>query len=264
MRDLTIVKIGGNVVDSPLELLSFLRDFSKLPGYRLLVHGGGKIASTFGQRLGIKPNMVDGRRITDAETLELVTMVYGGLVNKNIVARLQALGSNAIGLTGADANCIKAVKRPVREIDFGFVGDVTGPEAINTATLSALFGAGLVPVVAPLTHDGAGSILNTNADTVAAVLAAAFAPLYKTRLLYCFEKKGVLLDAEDEDSVVRHMNPVKFKEMREAGQVSKGMLPKLDNAFDALQAGVFQVVIGQSRHLLSMAEDAKEGTLLSL
>lgn len=251
-------------MDSPLELLNFLRDFSELPGYKLLVHGGGKTASTVGERLGIKPNLVDGRRITDAETLELVTMVYGGLVNKNIVARLQAIGSNAIGLTGADANCIRAIKRPVREIDYGYVGDVTGPEGINTDTLSALFLAGLVPVVAPLTHDGEGALLNTNADTVASVLAAAFAPLYKTRLLYCFEKKGVLIDAADNESVVRRLNPAKFMEMRETGQVSKGMLPKLDNAFDALQAGVYQVVIGQSQHLLSMAEDAKEGTLLSL
>ncbi|QCR21969.1 acetylglutamate kinase [Pontibacter sp. SGAir0037] len=264
MQDLTIVKIGGNVVDSPVELLQFLRDFAALPGFKLLVHGGGKIATTMGQRLGIEPNMVDGRRITDTETLELVTMVYGGLVNKNIVAQLQALSSNAIGLTGADANCIRATKRPVKTIDYGFVGDVAGAEAINTTTLSALFQAGLVPVLAPLTHDGQGIMLNTNADTIASVLAVAFASLYRVKLLYCFEKKGVLLNPEDDDSVVRHLNPAKFEEMRMTGQVSKGMLPKLDNAFHALQQGVYQVVIGQSHYLQEMASDAQEGTLLSL
>lgn len=264
MQELTIVKIGGNVVDSPQELEQFLSDFAAMPGYKLLVHGGGKIASSIGQKLGIEPNLVDGRRITDAATLELVTMVYGGLVNKSIVAKLQALGSNAIGLTGADANCIKAVKRPVKEIDYGFVGDVTGTSSINTTTLSALFQADLVPVLAPLTHDGQGSLLNTNADTVASVLATAFAGIYTVRLLYCFEKKGVLLDPADDASVVRAMNPGKYAAMKETGQVSKGMLPKLDNAFSALHSGVYQVVIGQARDVRAMAANGEEGTLLSL
>ncbi|MBJ6117874.1 acetylglutamate kinase [Pontibacter sp. BT310] len=261
---LTIVKIGGNVIDDPRLLHRFLVDWAAVTGPKLLVHGGGKIASAIGQRLGIEPKLVDGRRITDAETLEVVTMVYGGLVNKNIVAQLQALGSNAIGLTGADANIIKAKKRPVKTVDYGFVGDVSGPDSINVAALDAMLQAGFTPVVAPLTHDGNGSLLNTNADTVASVLAVALAEKYKVQLLYCFEKKGVLRDAADEDSVVAKLTSESYSLMKEAGQVYAGMLPKLDNAFATLRSGVSIVKIGQSEDVLAMAEGKPAGTTIAL
>ncbi|MEJ8802378.1 acetylglutamate kinase [Pontibacter sp. H249] len=261
-----IVKIGGNILDNPSRLRDFLVDFSKLQGPKVLVHGGGKIASAFGQRLGIEPVMVEGRRITDAETLELVTMVYGGLVNKQVVAQLQALECNAIGMTGADANAILATIRPVREVDYGFAGDVAGNESINVAVLDAILQAGLTPVFAPLTHDGKGSMLNTNADTIASVLATALAKKYKVTLMYCFEKKGVLADADDDESVIPHINPIKYKDLKEAGVVSAGMVPKLDNAFAALNQGVNQVLIGEAEALLSIEETGKAfaGTTISL
>lgn len=261
-----IVKIGGNILDNPSRLHSFLIDFSKLQGPKLLVHGGGKIASAIGQRLGITPVMVEGRRVTDAEALELVTMVYGGLVNKQVVAQLQALGCNAIGMTGADANTILATKRPVREVDYGFAGDVAGNESINIAALDAILQAGLTPVFAPLTHDGNGTMLNTNADTIASVLATALAAKYNVTLLYCFEKKGVLSDAADNNSVISYINQPKYKELKETGVVTAGMVPKLDNAFAALNQGVSQVLIGEAEALLSIEETDTTfaGTTISL
>lgn len=260
-----IIKIGGNVLDNPTKLSSFLTDFAKLEGPKLLVHGGGKIASAFGQRLGITPVMVEGRRVTDTETLELVTMVYGGLVNKQVVAQLQALGCNAIGLTGADMNSIAATKRPVREVDYGFAGDVAGPESINVQALGALLQVGLTPVFAPLTHDGKGSMLNTNADTIASVLATALAGKYKVKLMYCFEKRGVLADAADDHSVITEINYGKYQELKKAGIVSAGMVPKLDNAFAALHKGVRQVLIGEADSLLSMQYDGVFiGTTISI
>ncbi len=259
-----IVKIGGNILDNPERLQSFLGDFAQLPGPKLLVHGGGKIASAFGQRLGITPKMVDGRRITDAETLELVTMVYGGLVNKQVVAKLQALGCNAIGLTGADGNIIPAQKRPVKAIDYGFVGDVAGSESINVAALEAIIETRLTPVFAPLTHDSQGNMLNTNADTIASVLATALAPKYKVQLVYCFEKKGVLQNAEDDNSVIAHIHTEKYKTLKEEGVVHAGMIPKLDNAFAALQQGVAQVLICEAEALTSINSGHYSGTTLSL
>ncbi|WP_266205475.1 acetylglutamate kinase [Pontibacter kalidii] len=260
-----IVKIGGNILDSPERLQLFLADFAALPGPKLLVHGGGKIASAFGQRLGITPKMVEGRRITDAETLELVTMVYGGLVNKQVVAKLQALGCNAIGLTGADGNIIPAQKRPVKTIDYGFVGDVSGPESINVPALEAMIEAGLTPVFAPLTHDTQGNMLNTNADTIASVLATALATKYKVQLMYCFEKKGVLQNAEDEESVIPHITAEKYKTLKEEGVVSAGMVPKLDNAFAALAQGVHAVQIGDAAAIAQMAAGGGQaGTLITL
>ncbi|GAB3197563.1 acetylglutamate kinase [Pontibacter aydingkolensis] len=249
-----IVKIGGNILDNPSRLHSFLVDFSKLQGPKLLVHGGGKIASAIGQRLGITPVMVEGRRVTDAETLELVTMVYGGLVNKQVVAQLQSLGCNAIGMTGADANAILATKRPVHEIDYGFAGDIAGNKNINTNALDAILLAGLTPVFAPLTHDGKGTMLNTNADTIASVLATALATKYKVTLMYCFEKKGVLSDTTDDESVIAHINSEKYKALKESGIVTAGMIPKLDNAFSALKQGVSEVLIGEAEALLSVEE----------
>ncbi|OKL41795.1 acetylglutamate kinase [Pontibacter flavimaris] len=260
-----IVKIGGNILDNPERLQSFLADFAALPGPKLLVHGGGKIASAFGQRLGISPKMVEGRRITDAETLELVTMVYGGLVNKQVVAKLQALGCNAIGLTGADANIIPAQKRPVQSIDYGFVGDVAGPESINVDALGAILEAGLTPVFAPLTHDRQGNMLNTNADTIASVLATALAPKYNVQLVYCFEKKGVLQNAEDDDSVIGHITTEKYKTLKAEGVVNAGMIPKLDNAFAALSQGVQAVQIGDAAAIAQMAAGGGQaGTLITL
>jgi acetylglutamate kinase len=259
-----IIKIGGNVLDNPARLQRFLIDFAQLPGPKLLVHGGGKIASTIGLQLGIEPAYVEGRRLTDAETLRVVTMVYAGLVNKNVVAQLQALGCNAIGMTGADANAIPATKRPVKTIDYGFVGDVAGPETINAAAIRALLQAGLTPVFAPLTHDGQGSLLNTNADTIASVLATALGPHYEVKLVYCFEKKGVLANAADDDSVIPEINKPKYAELKASGVVSDGMIPKLDNAFAALEQGVKAVMIGEADEILLMARDGKAGTLIIL
>ncbi len=245
---LTVVKIGGNIIDNKNKLTAFLSDFAQLAGAKILVHGGGKVATDIGETLGIKPNYVNGRRITDEETLRLVTMVYGGLINKNIVAVLQSLQCNAIGLTGADGNILPAVKRPVKDVDYGFVGDVTS-ENIHTDTLSQLLAAGLTPVFAPLTHDTHGSILNTNADTIAQEVAKAMAKQMEVQLIYCFEKKGVLSDATDDNSVIKEITAPYFKQLTEAQIVSGGMIPKLENALTAISSGVKKVVIGQAEEL---------------
>ena len=204
MEKLTVIKVGGKIVEEPETLDRLLADFSALPGYKVLVHGGGRSATQLAARLGIESHMVNGRRITDAETLKVVTMVYGGLVNKNIVAGLQAKGVNAIGLTGADMDVIRSVKRPVQEVDYGFVGDV---KRVNTDLLASLIHQGVVPVMAPLTHDGAGHLLNTNADTIAGETAKALARHFEVTLVYCFEKKGVLRDADDDESVIPVITP---------------------------------------------------------
>ncbi|MBF9253604.1 acetylglutamate kinase [Pontibacter sp. 172403-2] len=264
MQELHIIKTGGNILDDAHRLDRFLADFAALQGLKILVHGGGKIASAIGQRLGITPHMVDGRRITDAATLDLVTMVYGGLINKQVVAQLQAQGCNAIGLTGADGNLILAQKRPAGKIDYGFAGDVAGPESINATALSALLAQGFVPVFAPLTHNGKGSLLNTNADTIASVLATALAPMYRVKLIYCFEKKGVLQDAADDTSVINEINEARYKELKDAGIITQGMIPKLDNAFAALAQGVSAVQIGDADDIIHMVNGARAGTLLIL
>ncbi|WP_162051301.1 acetylglutamate kinase [Pontibacter pamirensis] len=264
MQELNIIKIGGNILDKPTHLQRFLSDFASFPGAKILVHGGGKIASTIGQRLGIIPKYMEGRRITDAETLELVTMVYGGLINKQVVAQLQAFSCNAIGLTGADANTILASKRPVREVDYGFAGDVAGNRSINVEVLHGLLTLDVTPVFAPLTHDGDGSLLNTNADTIASVLATALAPLYQVKLTYCFEKKGVLQDPTDDTSVISHINQATFQELKDTGVVSEGMIPKLDNAFAALGQGVKAVQIGDAAEINDIVAGGKAGTLLTL
>ena len=264
MEELNIIKIGGNILDKPTQLQRFLSDFASLPGRRILVHGGGKIASTIGQELGIVPKYHEGRRITDAETLDLVTMVYGGLINKQVVAQLQALSCNAMGLTGADANAILASKRPVREIDYGFAGDVAGNRSINVEVLHGLLELGITPVFAPLTHDGNGSLLNTNADTIASVLATALAALYQVKLTYCFEKKGVLQDATDDDSVISQIDEAKFFKLKASGVVSAGMIPKLVNAFAALNKGVKAVQIGDASEINDIVAGGRAGTLLTL
>jgi acetylglutamate kinase len=241
MRDnLTIIKVGGNVVEEEASLKSLLKDFSRIAGYKILVHGGGKTATSLAEKLGLESVKVDGRRITDAETLKVVTMVYAGLVNKNIVAGLQALGNNAIGLTGADLNLIQADRRPVGEIDYGFVGDV---KCVNYQALNELLNSGAIPVMAPITHDGHGQLLNTNADTIASELAVAMCFDYDVRLIFCFEKNGVLMNECDEHSIINEINPELFEQLKKDGIVTGGMIPKLSDGFAALHRGVGVVVI---------------------
>jgi acetylglutamate kinase len=239
-QQLTIVKVGGKVLENPETLHVFLEDFSALPGPKVLVHGGGRSATTMAKRLGLETKMVEGRRITDADMLEVVTMVYGGLVNKNVVAALQAMGINAMGITGADMNLIKSHKRTGTGIDYGFVGDI---DDVNVAVLVTLLKQGVVPVVAPLTHDGQGQILNTNADTIASSLAMDFAENFDTRLMFCFEKPGVLINPDDDGSVIPFLNRELFNMYRDEGIISEGMVPKLENGFNSLANGVLEVVI---------------------
>ena len=260
MEQLTIIKIGGNVIDNSEKLHQFLLDFTALPGNKILVHGGGKIATELGESLGIEAKMVDGRRITDIETLRIVTMVYAGLINKNMVAQLQAKNCNAIGLTGADGNVIKAIKRPVKTIDYGYVGDLT-TNSVSSATLTSLLNAGLVPVLCAITHDGDTQLLNTNADTIASAVAVAMSERYDTRLVYCFEKKGVLRQVEDENSVVREIRSGEFDALQADGTVVGGMIPKLHNAFEAINKGVSAVYIGKADELNEL-ESGTFGTKL--
>ncbi|MDR1859648.1 MAG: acetylglutamate kinase [Bacteroidales bacterium] len=237
---LTVVKVGGKVVETPASLHDLLTRFTQLEGARILVHGGGRSATAMAARLGLEAKMVDGRRITDRDMLDVVVMVYAGLVNKNIVAALQALGVNALGITGADLDYMRSVKRPVKEIDFGFVGDVA---TVNTDLLEMLISRNVVPVLAPLTHDGTGQMLNTNADAIAAEAAIAFSRNFQTELVYCFEKRGVLSDANDDDSVIPSITVRQFAELKASGTVNAGMLPKLESSFSALQRGVHTVRI---------------------
>ena len=259
MESVKIVKIGGNVIDKPDFLQEVLKKFVQLDGHKVLVHGGGAIATQLGEQLGIKSQMVNGRRVTDAETLKLVTMVYGGLLNKKIVASLQTYDCNALGLTGADGNLIPAHKREAGEVDYGYVGDFS-PSHINNYLLFSLFSAGVVPVLAPLTHDGYGNMLNTNADTIAAGIATALSGQFNTQLIYCFEMKGVMMDIKDPDSVIPEIDVQHYRELKEKGIVAAGMLPKLDNAFNALKDGVESVRICHASEL----DEPKSGTLLCL
>ena len=256
MERLTIVKVGGKVVEEKETLDQLLDHLSQIRGKRILVHGGGSLATNLAEKLGIETLMVEGRRITDEATLEVVVMVYAGLVNKKIVAGLQAKGCNAIGLTGADMNVIRAVKRPVKTIDYGFVGDIMG---VNTSELRLLLNEEVVPVMAPITHDCKGQLLNTNADTIAADLAIELSNYYTVNLFYCFEKKGVLLNPEDENSVISELSFDRFKELKIEGVIKEGMIPKLENGFNAMRNGVNQVLI-TNPNLISMAR----GTRLSL
>ena len=247
-ESLTIIKVGGAVVEDDQQLDRLLRDFVALDGRKILVHGGGRRATAIASQLGIETQMVDGRRITDAPMLEVVTMVYGGLVNKTIVARLQALGVDAIGLTGADMDCIRSHRRPLRNgIDYGFVGDV---DAVESSKIAHFIETGATPVVAPLTHDGQGNLLNTNADTIASEVAKAMAAQgYAVTLVYCFEKAGVLAHADDEGSVIPHITRDSFQQLVADGIISGGMLPKIENAIAATQAGVSRVLITHSTDL---------------
>lgn len=248
MNKLSLIKVGGKVVENPETLAKLLNDFKQIAGYKILVHGGGKLATELSQKMGIETKMVEGRRITDRETLEVVTMVYTGLVNKNIVAQLQALHINAMGLCGADFNLIRSSKRPVKDIDYGFVGDV---QEVQGDVLADLINQNIVPVVAPITHDRQGQLLNTNADTVANELAKAMAPHFDVHLYYCFEKPGVLMNPDDDNSLIREIKRKEFEQYKEEGIIQGGMIPKLDNAFNALACGVKEVIITQADRLLS-------------
>ena len=253
MREkLTVIKVGGKIVEEEATLNRLLDDFATNEGHKVLVHGGGRSATKIAAQLGIESKMVNGRRITDSETLKVVTMVYGGLVNKNVVAGLQARGVNALGLTGADMNVMRSVKRPVKEVDYGFVGDV---EKVDASLLSDLIYKGVVPVMAPLTHDGKGHMLNTNADTIAGETAKALAALFDVTLVFCFEKKGVLRDENDDDSVIPLITPAEFKQYVADGIIQGGMIPKLENSFAAIDAGVSEVII-----TLASAISGEEGT----
>ena len=253
MREkLTVIKVGGKIVEEEATLNRLLDDFATIEGHKVLVHGGGRSATKIAAQLGIESKMVNGRRITDPERLKVVTMVYGGLVNKNVVAGLQARGVNALGLTGADMNVMRSVKRPVKEVDYGFVGDV---EKVDASLLSDLIYKGVVPVMAPLTHDGKGHMLNTNADTIAGETAKALAALFDVTLVFCFEKKGVLRDENDDDSVIPLITPAEFKQYVADGIIQGGMIPKLENSFAAIDAGVSEVII-----TLASAISGEEGT----
>lgn len=238
---LSIVKIGGNVIENRTELSTFIHLFSALDGQKILVHGGGKSATKMAEKLGVESKLIGGRRITDAKSLEVITMVYAGLVNKNIVAKLQARNCNAIGLSGADGNTIMAHKRPVKELDYGFVGDV---DLANAKAILYLLEGGFVPVFCAMTHDGKGQLLNTNADTIASEIAIAMSATYETTLFYCFEKKGVLMNIEDEDSLVQHLNTDTYQELLDKKIITDGMLPKLENCFHALHKNVAKVCMG--------------------
>lgn len=243
---LYIVKIGGHIIDDEPKLSSFLTEFAGIPGKKILVHGGGKLATRVAEQLGILQHVIDGRRITDAETLRVITMVYAGYINKNIVAGLQALQCNAIGLTGADADVVLAHRRTDAAIDYGFVGDV---DSINADFLNSVLAMDLCPVIAPLTHDRKGQLLNTNADTIARELARGLSALFEVVLIFSFEKNGVLLDAADDTTVISKINPGYYQELRNSGKIFAGMIPKLDNAFAALDSGVSKVIIGRAEHL---------------
>jgi acetylglutamate kinase len=262
MKKLQIIKIGGNVIDNPDELEKFLLDFSKISDLKILVHGGGKLATELAKRLGVSQEMVNGRRITDAETLKITTMVYAGLINKQIVASLQAKKINAIGLSGADCNTIKSTKRKVNDIDYGFVGDIES-SGVNVELISMFLENNITPVFSAITHNGEGTLLNTNADTIASALAVALSKMYEVQLNYCFEKKGVLRNVDDDNSVINIITPDLYKKLLAEGIIFKGMIPKIDNAFDAIKNGVTAVMIAHSNEILNITNgNGNTGTKL--
>lgn len=244
MKTLKVIKIGGNVIDNEVNLASFLSDFSKLPAPKVLVHGGGKLASQLSKQMGIEPNMVNGRRVTNAETLDIITMVYAGKINKNVVAKLQAKNCNAIGFSGADGNVIVADKRPVKDVDFGFVGDI---KKVNTEALEVLLQNNITPIFCAISHDENGQLLNTNADTIASEVAIGLSSSYEVELYYCFEKNGVLTDIDDENSVIEDINPATYEQLKKEEIIHSGMLPKIDNCFHATGNGVRKVFIGNTK-----------------
>jgi acetylglutamate kinase len=258
---LYIIKIGGNIIDNEIALELFLNDFAAIKFPKILVHGGGKIATTLATKMGIETKMVEGRRITDSATIDLVTMVYGGLINKNIVAKLQAKSCNTIGLTGADGGIVKAQKRPIADIDYGFVGDVI---SVDNQLISNILALNLSPVFAPLTAENNGQILNTNADTMAMEIAVSLCENYNVNLIYCFEKNGVLTDINDDNSVVNQLQNSQYLLDKGNGQINKGMIPKLDNAFKAKEKGVKKVIICHAQNLLKFDTAQQIGTEINL
>jgi acetylglutamate kinase len=263
LREVQIIKIGGNVIDDEQELKSFLSKLSRSKVQFILVHGGGKLATQFASKLGIPQELIQGRRVTNAETLRIATMVYAGLINKQIVALLQAFGKDAIGLSGADLNCIRAVKRSGREIDYGFVGDLDST-SVFTEKFDILLQAGMTPVVCAITHDGKGQLLNTNADTIASSLAVAMSRHFRVQLNFCFEKKGVMKDVNDSASVIRSLNLSEYQSLKHEPFIQGGMLPKLENAFDAIGKGVESVFIGHSSEIEQMMSNMNyHGTVIT-
>jgi acetylglutamate kinase len=246
MEKLFVIKIGGNVIDDEPALSAFLKCFAGIKEKKILVHGGGKMATRIAEAMGIPQQLMEGRRITDAETLKIVTMVYAGYINKDIVARLQANGCNALGLSGADANTILAHKRIHPRIDYGFVGDI---DAVDTAFIRHLLDREITPVLSPVTHDKKGSLLNTNADTIAQELGKAMSGLYDTSLVYCFERSGVLADVADNGSVIPEIGPASYIDLKCRGIIAEGMVAKMDNAFAALDGGIQNVIIGKAEDL---------------
>ena len=257
--EISVIKIGGNVIDHKENCTQFLKLFANFPGVKVLVHGGGVMASRIGSSLGIVPNMHNGRRITDKETLDVVTMVYAGLINKNLVAELQSYGQNAIGLTGADGNAISSKKRSIKEVDFGFVGDV---EKVNTVLLETLLRQDIAPVFSAITHDGQGQLLNTNADTIASEIATSLAKKHQVKLYFCFDKKGVLMDADDPSTLVPLIDEDIFKKLLNDQVIHSGMIPKLENAFNALDKGVSNVWMGLPENLLLASKGENAGTII--
>ncbi|MES1217543.1 MAG: acetylglutamate kinase [Bacteroidota bacterium] len=260
MERLFIIKIGGNIIDDDIKLLSFLKNFSSIKDKKILVHGGGKLATRLAEKMEVKQTLVDGRRITDAETLKIVTMVYAGYINKNIVAQLQANGCDAIGLSGADGNAILAHKRKHPTMDYGFAGDI---DAVNSGFISDLLEKNMSVVLAPITHDGKGQLLNTNADTIAQEAAKGLSANFDVTLVYSFEKAGVLLDADDDTTVIKEINPGSYQQLKTEQKVFAGMIPKLDNAFAALKSGVKKVVIGKAEHLDSLINGTAGTTIIN-
>ena len=250
--EIKVIKIGGNVIDDPVALKSFVKDFAALPGMKVLVHGGGKEATRLSTKLGIETQMINGRRVTDRATLDVVTMVYAGLINKRIVAMLQAEGCDAIGLSGADGNVIKATRRPAEPVDYGYVGDIAA-DSVNDSFISMLLDNGLTPVFCAINHDGNGELLNCNADSVASAVAVACSRIGQTSLTFCFEKAGVLADVDDEASVIRCISSDNYEILKADGTISGGMLPKVDNAFKAISVGVSSVTIKSSAALIDDA-----------
>ncbi len=248
MKTLKVIKIGGNIIDDAIALENFLVEFSEIEGPKILVHGGGKLATKLAEQMHVEVQMIEGRRITNAETLDIITMVYAGKINKNIVAALQKNSCNSVGFTGADGNTIIAEKRPVEEIDYGFAGDVI---SVNLRVLETLLNNHITPVFCAITHDEKGQLLNTNADTIASELAIAFAKKYQSQLYYCFEKKGVLLDVHNDDSVVENINKETYQEFLKKNVIAGGMLPKLTNCFHAIDQKVHKVCIGKSEMLFN-------------
>jgi acetylglutamate kinase len=246
MNKVKVIKIGGNIIDNPTELEQFLTDFSKIEGYKVLVHGGGKSATKMAQSIGLTPQMIEGRRITDAPMLDVVVMIYAGEINKNIVAQLQAKDNNAMGFSGADGNLIQSTKRNHPTIDYGFVGDV---KKVNTALLKTLLENGIIPVFCAITHDKNGQLLNTNADTIASELSIALSEVFDVTLTYCFEKQGVLQDSENDSSVITEINEVLYNKLKAEKVIHSGMIPKLDNCFNSLSRGVQKIKIGHHKML---------------